>query len=125
MPTGIVLCRGCCCGSVAKRPHVDHAAALARLEAFATTHAQVAAVRTSECLGPCEQADVVVVRPSPEGRRRGGRPVWFGLVDEYALELLTEWVGAGGPGIAPVPDLLVLHRIERPRPAREVEVIGS
>jgi (2Fe-2S) ferredoxin len=97
---------------------------LARLRTFAAAHPQLTAVRTSECLGPCEQADVVVVRPSPDGRRHGGRPVWFGLVDEYSAERLLEWVAAGGPGLAPIPDLLVLHRIDRPRPARQATAAG-
>ncbi|NJC66211.1 (2Fe-2S) ferredoxin domain-containing protein [Planosporangium flavigriseum] len=111
----MVVCRGCCCGSAGKHPDVDHAARLARLERFAAEHPAAASVRTSECLGPCEHADVVVVRPSPAGRARGGRPVWFGLVDDYALDRLIAWVVAGGPGLAPVPDVLLLHGISRPR----------
>jgi (2Fe-2S) ferredoxin len=114
--TGIVVCRGCCCGSAAKRPQVDHAAVLSRLREFAADNQRVTTVRTSECLRPCEQADVVVVRPSPEGRRRGGRPVWFGLIDEQVVDVLLAWVAAGGPGLVPVPDLLVLHEIDRPAP---------
>jgi (2Fe-2S) ferredoxin len=115
--TGIVVCRGCCCGSPAKRPQVDHAAILARLRTFAADNPQVTTVRTSECLRPCEHADVVVVRPSPAGRRHGGRPVWFGMVDEYAVDVLLAWVAEGGPGLAPIPDLLVLHEFDRPLPA--------
>jgi (2Fe-2S) ferredoxin len=122
--TGLVVCRGCCCGSTAKRPQADHAAVLTRLRTFAAAHPQVTAVRTSECLGPCEQADVMVVRPSREGRRQGGRPVWFGLVDGYAAERLLEWVTAGGPGLAPIPDLLVLHTFDRPRPGRQTTAAG-
>ncbi|MGC9671298.1 (2Fe-2S) ferredoxin domain-containing protein [Planosporangium sp. 12N6] len=112
---GIVVCRGCCCGSAAKNPDVDHAARLTRLERFATRHPAAATVRTSECLGPCEHADVVVVRPSPAGRACGGRPVWFGLVDEYALDRLQAWILDGGPGRVPVPDELLLQQIGRPR----------
>jgi (2Fe-2S) ferredoxin len=72
-------------------------------------------VRTSSCLDRCDYADVVVVRPSPEGRRRGGRPVWFGFTDAYAAERVAGWVDAGGPGIADIPEDLDLHRVERPR----------
>jgi (2Fe-2S) ferredoxin len=125
LSTGVVVCRGCCCGSVAKRPHVDHAAVVARLERSAAAHPQAMRLRTSECLGPCEHADVVVVVPSQEGRRRGGRPVWFGLVDEQVLEALTAWVVDGGPGLVPVPDLLDLNRVARPASAaRRVGQVG-
>ena len=117
MTTRVVVCRGCCCGSTTKRPHVDHAAVLARLERSADAHPRAMRIRTSECLGPCEHADVVVVVPSPEGRRRGGRPVWFGLMEEHVLDELTAWVVDGGPGVAPIPDLLELNRVERPRVA--------
>jgi hypothetical protein len=111
---GIVVCRGCCCGSAEKRPDVDHAARLARLECFARDATVVAAVRTSPCLGPCENADVVVVLPSPAARRLGARPVWFGLLDDYALGRLLGWVGEGGPGVA-LPEDLALNQIGRPR----------
>lgn len=113
--TGIVVCRGCCCGSPSKKPDIDHAGRLDRLRRLAVAHPGAASVRTSECLGPCEYADVVVVCPSPAGRRLGGRPVWFGLLDEHGLDQLHDWATAGGPGLVPIPDTLALHRINRPR----------
>ncbi|MFP5334159.1 MAG: hypothetical protein ACLGIV_02500 [Actinomycetes bacterium] len=62
-----------------------------------------ARLRTVECLDVCEE-DVVVVRPSPRGRRAGGRPVWFSrLAGDDATSALEEWLEAGGPGLAPVP----------------------
>ena len=80
-------------------------------------------MRTTDCLGPCEQSNVIVVRPSMAGRRRGGRPVWLGLVrDDGALDLLESWVSAGGPGVAPLPDPLSLHVIDAPKPARSDRV---
>lgn len=69
------------------------------------------------CLDRCEYADVVVVRPSREGRRRGGRPVWLGLSDADVLDRLRDWVGDGGPGMVDMPVELSLHEISAPRPA--------
>jgi (2Fe-2S) ferredoxin len=109
----IVLCRGCCCGSPSKRPAVDHTAQRERLERFAADHAPDVRLVVSDCLGPCEQANVVVIRPSATGRQAGARPVWFGLVDDLAADLLEEWLEQGGPGIAEMPPLLELQRIER------------
>lgn len=113
---GLVVCRGCCCGNEEKNPGVDHAGHLLRLQRFAQSHPAIALVRTTECLGPCAHANVVVIRPSAAGRRNGGRPVWLGLVlDHAALDLLELWVSAGGPGLAPLPDALDLHVIPAPR----------
>lgn len=114
---GVVLCRGCCCGSARRDPDTDHAAQLAWLQLMAHAHPDGVTVRTSECLGPCAQANVLVVRPSPVGRRRGGRPVWFAFVgDARVLELLESWISAGGPGLATLPDELDLHVVAAPKP---------
>ena len=113
--TGVVLCRGCCCGSERRDPGTDHAAQLTWLRRLACAYPDGVTVRTSECLGPCAQANVLVVRPSPAGRRRSGRPVWFAFVgDARALELLEGWIGAGGPGLAALPDELGLHVVAAP-----------
>jgi hypothetical protein len=119
---GIVVCRGCCCGSPEKRPEVDHAGRLNRWERFVRDRPTAASVRTSPCLGPCEHADVVVVLPSPAARRRGARPVWFGLVDDHAFGRLLSWVDEGGPGVA-MPDDLALNQISRPR-AEQVRAVA-
>ncbi|GGM75362.1 hypothetical protein GCM10012275_52540 [Longimycelium tulufanense] len=67
-------------------------------------------VRTSDCLDACEQSNVVVVHCS------GGKPHWFGFVlSDAALDDLEGWLAAGGPGAAPVPDTLDLHRLTPPR----------
>lgn len=78
------MCRDCCCGSHTKNPGADDAGHLTRLRRFARSHPAVMLVRTTECLGPCEMANVVVVRPSLAGRRGGGRPGWLGLVLDRA-----------------------------------------
>ncbi|MFC9268286.1 (2Fe-2S) ferredoxin domain-containing protein [Streptomyces zhihengii] len=111
VPCRVVVCRDCCCGS-SKVRGVDHAAQTARLR-------QAGPVSVSDCLDVCDQANVIVVRPSAAGRAVGGRPVWLGLVnDAAATEDVVAWVRAGGPGIAPLPDILDLYTFTPPgRPA--------
>jgi (2Fe-2S) ferredoxin len=108
------VCRGCCCGT-GKVPRVDHGAQLAQLR---QALAGAAEVRASDCLDACGQANVVVVQPSPEGRRAGGRPVWLGLVnDPDAAHDIAAWIHAGGPGLADPPGILDLYTFT---PARRV-----
>ncbi|PJE99640.1 hypothetical protein CUT44_03840 [Streptomyces carminius] len=105
----VTVCRGCCCGS-AKVPGLDHAAQLRDLRrALEGT----ATVRVTDCLDACEQANVIVVQPSPAGRAAGGRPVWLGLVNDPGpaddIADITAWVERGGPGLADPPGILDLH----------------
>ncbi|MEU8276432.1 hypothetical protein ACFYOK_31590 [Microbispora bryophytorum] len=109
--SGLVVCRGCCCGSSRKVPRLDHDAQVRRLS-------EVAEVRVTDCLNVCEQANVIVVRPSPAGRAAGGRPVWLGLVNQMeAADDIADWIRAGGPGLAEPPAVLGLYAFERPRPS--------
>jgi hypothetical protein len=108
VPCRVVVCRDCCCGSP-KVTGVDHAAQTARLR-------EAAPVRVSACLDVCDQAHVIVVQPSAAGRAAGARPVWLGLVnDPAATEDIAAWVRAGGPGIAPRPEILDLYAFTPPR----------
>ncbi|KOX30343.1 hypothetical protein ADL07_19900 [Streptomyces sp. NRRL F-4707] len=108
VPCRIVVCRDCCCGSP-KVTGVDHASQTERLRAAAP-------VRVSDCLDACDHANVIVVQPSAEGRAAGARPVWLGLVnDPDATEDIAAWARAGGPGVAPRPDILDLYAITPPR----------
>ncbi|MFF4144158.1 (2Fe-2S) ferredoxin domain-containing protein [Streptomyces sp. NPDC001698] len=112
VPCRVVVCRDCCCGSP-KVTGVDHAAQTARLRAEVP-------VRISDCLDVCEQANVIVVQPSTVGRAAGARPVWLGLVnDADATEDIVAWMRAGGPGVAPLPDILDLYAITPPRRATD------
>jgi hypothetical protein len=116
-PVGMTVCRGCCCGDPARDPSLDHEAQLARLRRFVADRPGRVALRVSDCLGPCSQANVVVVRPAPAARRRGARPVWLALVrDGGSLDDLEGWVAAGGPGVAALPDTLALHVFTPPAP---------
>lgn len=114
--SGVTVCRGCCCGTTAKVPRLDHAAQLADLRASLGGRG---AVRVTDCLDACERANVIVVQPSAEGRRAGGRPVWLGLVnDRDAVADITAWVEAGGPGLAEPPGILDLYAFQPSRRVR-------
>ncbi|MEV7072524.1 (2Fe-2S) ferredoxin domain-containing protein [Streptomyces sp. NPDC093990] len=113
----LVVCRGCCCGDARKHPGTDHTWQLELLRAGAAEHGFQ--VRTTDCLGPCDQANVIVVRPSAPGRRAGGKAAWIGFVmDDEATEEVVRWAAAGGPGIAEPPLPLELQFIQPPREAR-------
>ncbi|WP_432158268.1 MULTISPECIES: (2Fe-2S) ferredoxin domain-containing protein [unclassified Streptomyces] len=116
-PCTVVVCRGCCCGVARKHPGFDHAWQLERLRAGAAEHGF--RVRTTDCLGPCDQANVIVVQPSSEGRRAGGRATWVGFAtDGDGTEDIVRWAAAGGPGLAEPPPTLELQFIRPPRDAR-------
>jgi len=116
-PCTLVVCRGCCCGDPRKHPGTDHAWQLDRLRAAGAEHGFQ--VRTTDCLGPCDQANVIVVQPSAEGRRAGGRPVWVGFaMDDDCTDEVIGWAADGGPGIAGPPVTLELQFIRPPREAR-------
>jgi len=116
-PCTLVVCRGCCCGHPGKHPGTDHARQLDRLRAAAAEHGF--RVRTTDCLGPCDQANVIVVQPSGEGRRAGGRPTWVGFaMDDACTEEIAGWAAAGGPGVAEPPMSLELQFIRPRREAR-------
>lgn len=79
-----------------------------------------ATVRVTDCLGPCERSDVVVVSPSREARLSGARPVWLGLLNgRHETSAIADWVGAGGPGVADLPESL------RRSPFRAPRVVGG
>ena len=115
-PCTVVLCRGCCCGTERKRPGVDHQGQLERLRQAARESDGRLALLTTDCLGPCSQAKIVVLRPSAAGRRAGGRAVWIGeVLSEERVADILRWAAAGGPGMAPPPATLVEHFIDPPR----------
>ncbi|MFH8988234.1 (2Fe-2S) ferredoxin domain-containing protein [Streptomyces sp. NPDC017940] len=112
-PCTLVVCRGCCCGDPGKHPGTDHAGQLARLRAAAERSGGRFTVRTSDCLGPCGQANIVVLQPSRDGRARGGRPAWVGFaLDDASLDDILAWAEAGGPGLADPPDALTLQLVD-------------
>ncbi|MFJ8443500.1 (2Fe-2S) ferredoxin domain-containing protein [Kitasatospora griseola] len=111
----VTVCRGCCCGTP-KIPRLDHAAQLTGLR---TALAGTANVRPVTCLDACEHGNVIVVQPSAEGRKAGGRPVWLGLVNDLeATADITAWIEAGGPGLAEPPAVLDLYAFQPSRRVR-------
>lgn len=116
-PVTVTVCRGCCCGTSAKHPGVDHAGQFARLREGVGAAGKVRAV---DCLDACGHSNVVVVSPSAEGRRAGGRPVWLGwvLADDMVDDVVA-WVRAGGPGVVPAPGVLDLQEFTVSRRVRD------
>jgi hypothetical protein len=95
----------------------DHVWQLDRLRAGAAQYGFQ--VRTTDCLGPCDQANVIVVQPSTAGRRAGARAVWVGFaMDDDCTDELLRWAAEGGPGVAAPPATLELQFIRPPREAR-------
>ena len=114
-----MVCRGCCCGNPRKYPDDDHTWQVERLRAGAAASGGRFAVRTTDCLGPCDQANVVVVQPSTAGRLAGARAVWVGFaMGDDCTDDLLHWAAAGGPGIAEPPVTLELQFVRPPREAR-------
>lgn len=89
----ILVCRGCCCGTE-KHDDVDHDAQVDRLQA-AVAGRRRAKLYTTNCLGPCERSNVVVVRS-------GSERMWFGdVLDTAVTAALADWVQAGAPPLLP------------------------
>lgn len=112
----VTLCRGCCCGTLAKHPDFDHAGQLAQLRAGVVGCARV---RVSDCLDACEHSNVIVITPSPAGRQAGARPVWLGeVLEQDTTADVAAWIAAGGPGLADPPDALNPHVFQPSRRVR-------
>jgi (2Fe-2S) ferredoxin len=111
VPT-LTVCRGCCCGADTT---ADPAPAVL-LDQLRTGCGGAARIRTSDCLGPCERSDVVVVAPSRTGRAGGARTVWVARVTSSpVVEALSAWVAEGGPGVVEAPPTVRarVFRVER------------
>lgn len=106
------VCHDCCCGTVSKHPDVDHAALLDRLAQQTVGRAEVS---VTTCLLACDRSNVVVVSPSSEGRRAGGRPVWLmHVLGEATIDAVIEWLRHGGPGLSTIPAPLRQHEMTAP-----------
>ena len=106
------VCHDCCCGTVRKHPDVDHAALLDRLAQQTVGRAEVS---VTACLLACDRSNVVVVSPSHEGRRAGGRPVWLmHVLEEATIDAVVEWLRQGGPGRSTIPAPLRQHEMTAP-----------
>ena len=102
------VCRGCCCGTKSKHPGVDHKA----LERAARSGAAEAGVRydVTDCLGPCGQGNVVVVRSA-------GTTRWFRRVNDLATTQAVLSMAAGADLPAELDRHLMRKRTgEKPKP---------
>ena len=97
--TVVLLCRGCCCGTAAKHPGVDHDDQRDRLEAAASQDHRVE-VRVVDCLDVCERSNVAVVRRLSRPAKE--RDTWLGgLLTGRATAQLADWVREGADGPLP------------------------
>ena len=87
------MCRGCCCGTAAKHPDVDHDAQLDWLRAALPAAGD--RLWEVDCLGPCERSNVIVVRA-------GGGRRWFGdMLAPADTAAMARWIAAGAPDALP------------------------
>ena len=112
--TVLLLCRGCCCGTTAKHPRVDHDAQQEALSAAAEQHPDVE-LRVVDCLDECDRSNVAVVR-RPRAKARE-RDTWIGgLLTDRATRELAEWVADGGA--EPLPPAVAGLRFRHVPPRR-------
>jgi predicted metal-binding protein len=110
--TVVLLCRGCCCGTRAKHPRVDHDRQERFLEAAADTHPGVE-LRIVECLDECDRSNVAVLRRTSAPPRE--RDTWLGsLLSDRATAALSDWITGGGTG--PLPGALTGLRFRHVAP---------
>ena len=105
-PLGLLVCRGCCCGTEEKHPGIDHPGhpAAVRAAAAARTGAYVSTVG---CLTSCESSNVIVVRGYGA---EGTRTRWLGEMSDDALVAeLAAWVAAGHGNADALPPALAAH----------------
>ena len=112
----VKICRGCCCG---KKTGQSSGADL-RETALSMLHEFNVQVETTECLGPCEQGDIVVILPTLSERLSGLKPLWFGQMHSFTLTaLLAECLMKGFPeSINNFPELQE-RKINPPRRKRK------
>jgi hypothetical protein len=103
--TGLV-CRGCCCGTARKHPEIDHGAQIEALR-----RALGARLRVTDCLGPCDRSNVVVLRArAPSGETR---TTWLGgVLAPASTEALSAFLAARPPLSARLPGALAAAAFE-------------
>lgn len=89
----LLVCRGCCCAD--DDPAADHRQR--RLAIAVEDHRDVA-LRFTNCLGPCGEADVVGVRQSTG-------TTWLGGIRDAEVVALVDWVRSARLETIP-PELL-------------------
>jgi hypothetical protein len=108
----VLICRGCCCGT---QDDVEHDRHLATIRA--ATIAVGGRVKITNCIGPCDRKNVVVVRTRRHADRWTAR--YFGAVGDTEVAALTDWLAAGSTHEAEpaeLSDVCFTWPIPRPRP---------
>ena len=85
----VLVCRGCCCGTEDGPEPARH---VAQLEAAVA--AAGGRLKITNCIGPCDRKNVVVVRGRSETRRWTAR--YYGGVGQAEVDSLCDWL-AGDP----------------------------
>ena len=103
----VLVCRGCCCG---QQEGPDHSAHLAQIGA-AVDHAG-GRLKVTNCIGPCDRKNVVVVRTRTASRWTAR---YYAAVDDDHVAALQSWFAAG-PVTEPEPAALAAARFDWPIP---------
>ena len=112
--TVVLLCRGCCCGTSAKHPQVDHEAQEDALREAADAHPGVE-LRVVDCLDECDRSNVAVVRRTSAPARE--RDTWLGgVLTRRATGELAAWLADGADG--PLPPAVAGLRFRHVPPRR-------
>lgn len=108
----VLVCRGCCCGT---QDGVDHEGHLATISAAAVKAG--GRVKVTNCIGPCDRKNVVVVRTRRPQARWTAR--YYQTVDDVEVQALGDWFAAGASE-HPEPSELASVRFEWPLPRLRV-----
>ena len=113
----VLVCRGCCCGTQDGRDHAAHLATIA-----AATLDAGGLLKVTNCIGPCDRKNVVVVRTRVTGSRWMAR--YFAAVDDVEVAALQKWLSEDPVGITE-PIELAAARFEwpLPRPGSSSDVV--
>jgi hypothetical protein len=102
----VLVCRGCCCGTLRKHPGVDHDAQVDVLTRAA--HHGGGHCRVVDCLDQCSASNLVVVR-----RHDGAPAVWLGGVLSAAdTDAVADWL-ATGADTATMPNAVAARVVGR------------
>ena len=110
----VLVCRGCCCGTQDGVDHDGHLAAIT-----AATVDVGGRVKVTNCIGPCDRKNVVVVRTRPPEARWTAR--YYQAVDDVEVQALRSWFAAGALD-HPEPAELASVRFDWPRPRPRLRV---
>lgn len=90
----VAVCRGCCCGTKAKHGEIDHQDQVDTLRA-ALQRATIGRLWETDCLGPCDRSNVIVVRSGTVRR-------WFGpVLSTEQTATLAQWLAGRAHGRPP------------------------